>query len=319
MADYYSGAGALAGARTDLAHVVARWAEQYLGADSRYVALRATALLQVGKAGRITLPKKTWYRDPDMTAPYRRLTGSPTPTAPPGQVETINVTPIEHGREAVWDESDQLVKELMMQGGLGLVEERWLQRSLSDLMRGEDESFLTPLAAASTPFDATDSSATTGQWSTPASSTPIAHIGVARRNYDGVLNSAILEHSVHEYFREAGELTDRFGGNVGAGALTDDLVMSAWRTFGVTNVFIADSASPLTDYVILYEMDASRDPIQGFCGLVRGHTRQDGEDANGIAVRTRDVDYRRHGVHASSEDDYVIIPSGGVRISDTEA
>jgi len=320
MANYYSGSGALKGARADLGFAVGRWFDEYdpTNPDSLYVALQATGALPVAKSGRITLPKKNMVNHAAGFSDrrYKRNPNQETPTSDPSQVETINVDPIAYGQEVVWDDDDPIVMELMLNGGLQMVEEWALRQSLGRMAQGLDFDLIAAVNAASTPFDYADQDASAAQWSTPSSGTPIAHFSAARRVYGGKLNSAMLTNASNEYFRACDELTDRFGGNLGAGTLTDDLVASAYASFGVTNTFVTDDNSGMDDDVALFNLHSSKNPLEGFCTLIRGTMSQPGQDANGVLVQTRDVDYSQHGMYASTKaDPTVIVSSGGIRIT----
>lgn len=315
MANYYLGNGGIVGERADLGYVVPRWMEQFAGPMSQYVALRATGVLGVAKAGRITLPRRSWLNNPDLAQErHRRMPGEGTPVAAPHQVSTFNVTPVEHGQEVEWDDTDAIIQELLINGGAMAVDEHMTEASLARMSQALDRTLLAALTVASTPFDAADVGAGV-TWATSATATPIANIRDVIKNIGAKVNAVILEFSYHEDFRAVKELTDRFGGNVGAGVLTDDLVSSAWASFGISNVFVADDASPLGTKAVLYMLDSSRNPLQGYCALIRATERLQGMNADGVSIAVRQKDHHLFGTYAHTKAAFMIDPPGGGRIT----
>lgn len=319
MTDFYGGSGALKGARADLGYLIDQYKETNLGEKSRYVADKITGVRNVNKAGRLTQMKESWWRTASNFSDqkFRRMPGEGVPKAPPGEIETMNVTPLSLGQESDWDEDWDVVRELMDQddGGIQKVEESYGGQSFAKCLQSKEQVLLVEkIGAATTPFDTADETAANA-WSDSANATPISDITDALLSYGGLYNSVVYEAKTDLYFKGIDELTTRYGGNIGAGILDGALRDDAWASFEVENVFVCHTGD-LGAQAVLFYLDPSKDPTQGFCSLIKARIKKDGENPDGYRIRTRDIEdgYDRHGIHVDETADFAVSPSGGVRI-----
>ena len=317
---YYMNSGGIIGERADLGYLVSPWRDRFMGPDGQYVCLRAFGNLTVSRAGRVGWPLKLNYNDPDLVITkqrYTRLPGENTPEAGHSGVYIVNVTPLEHGQAEIWDDTDELVNDMLQSPGGSLsVDALMLEKALARTHQAVDYTILTALTAATSPFTGAADVAAGTTWATGATATPIANIASIKSNADAAdINSVVLERNYLESFRAIAELTTRFGGNVGAGTLSDDLVRTAWASFGITNVFACDKNSPLTNKAIFYALHSSRNPQSGHCGIVLARQTMPGSGADAIAPSVMKLDHHKYSTYAPVKVDLIVDVDGGCRLT----
>jgi len=303
--------------RPDLGDAMARWFSEYgLGPNSKYVALRASGRLDVPSSGQVHLETKTLFYDAKLSdKSYKRPVGGDFHPAPPTTVEAYYANPVDFGMPAEFDDNDPL----NVRKSAGDVETKFTRKSLNRLLQGSDISLLGALAAGSTPFDYTDIDvdADGGNGWDASTTAIVANIRDAQLGIDGRPDAAIVPGEADTHFRNASELTTRFGGNIGAGTLSDAMVGTAYRSFGLTQVFVCDTASSLGDKVVMY-FRGSGDPENDPCALIRTVQVKPGQDAFGIEYFTGDnpQNPRKHYALAVSMQDFIIVSNAGVRLAD---
>lgn len=352
MAVIYVPGSALAGLRQDLGSHAGRWWEEYgIGPTSKHVALQCTVPVTTNRKGQIQIPRKDWVKDKALkNQRYKRLPYEETPRGRHGSLMTINVNPAQYGQAEEWDDTDDFVRVILEDParGLGTVEEYFLEIALNRLAQGATYDFLNLLSADATVFEDADGAAladvdaSSKPWSDPSDSTPIAHFRSARKLVGRKLNAALMTFGTFEDLMASAELTGRYGGNVGAGPLNEELRQRAVASLGLEHVFIADDDTLDTDgdgtadegtlgltgststpsagrYVIHFEWqpgEAQKGLFGRPCTFYRFQIPLPGSNEQGIAVSTRDapLNHNGHEVYPSAQWDWVFDPTMGARI-----
>lgn len=280
---YGTGAGSN---RADLALVGSRYLEDYgLGPKSQYIAARATSRLQVDQSGSISIPDVSMKGSSDASNKSgRRPLGGSFPHTDPVSQLTANVVLDNWGYTFKVDWQDEKVRRMYRQKGQAGVEEWATLMALNFLLQKLDYQLLTTLTNGTSPFTATDVNAASVDWND--SPTAIAaNFRDMLVNLGTQFDSLIWDFTSKTLFKSASELTDRFHGNQGAGIMDDGLLAAALGSFGITQNYMCEAASPLGDKVVAYRRgtgDAERETA----GIIFAYEKQDGSDEYGFNYYT---------------------------------
>lgn len=309
------GSTAFSGLRPELAELASRYLVEYgLGPNSLRFALKACATKPVAGDGMVDYLDKTWFAsDHPADSQGVRYPGGNEPGHPGGTMTSINVRMHDYGKEVEWDDLQSNVVRWRAKGGDLLVEQKFTDQSMALCLQAIDYELAAKLAAASTPWDATDVSCSGMPWD--GSTTHIAdQIKNAMIGFGGILDSVVLTWEASLHFRTG--MAHELGANVG-GILDDAATAAAWAMFGIRNVYVADDNCGLSSYVNLYRKgsgDSDTDPA----GLVLNHyDTQAGADQYGITVSTRKVGHRRNALYAYFTGDTTVIKPLGIRLTGT--
>jgi len=325
MATYYGGTGAAAAERQDLGMLVSTERDKYLGPESRYVAHRMSARLEIPGPGAFMVPKFDNYKAVDGgNYTFRRFIGDAAPFADPSRFDTLNAIPADFGQKSLWDELDPIVRRMLVNPlqGLAAVEALHLDISMARLMEGSDRYLLNYLGSNNglKNDDATSSDTAAGLvWSNSAADVA-TDVKNAVVNADLDFDSILLDWTGWQHFKSLESLTDRFGGNVGFGTVSEPQARQAMSSFSKIrpeNVFVCDAGMGLSNQAILFQRGGVGpvNPIATPSAIVCAHESTPDANDLGIAVRTSDVDERRHSVYAFCPCDFVARRRAYVRIT----
>lgn len=312
--------GAAAGLREDLGIIASRWADATLAGMDR-VALPMCARRDVARSGQVSYyGKPTYHTDDQSNQLGVRFAGAPLQQAHPGTRVAYNLTMREYGEYVAYDDLEDDVLVLRAAGGDAAVEQEYTQRSMWRCLDALDYDLLTRINAGTfykrdgTTDSVVDCSGT--PWS--GSSTAIRkQLATALLNFDGALNTALLSRKALMYLKGASDVCDHYGGNVGAGGLTDQLVSSLFGSFGITKIYTFDTTMPLgTDGdAMLLCYQGGGDPSTTPNCLVLNRKPGNGDNPDGINVASWDLNPKQHAIYASLTGDFFVNPTLGVKLT----